>query len=263
MIFTDQLHRTIELKEFPEKIISLVPSQSELLYDLGLEKQLAGITKFCIHPPHMYHSVPRIGGTKNLDFEKIKAINPDLIIGNKEENEKTQVAHLIKQYPVWMSDVKTVDDAFAMIMGIGNITNKTIEARSVVAEIKAAFNRFLPPLKQAIPRNKAAYLIWNNPYMSVSNDTFIHDMLSKAGFENVFADETARYPVISLTDLQNAKPGYIFLSSEPFPFKEIHRAQLAKDIPSAKVVLVDGALFSWYGSRLKLAPAYLSLLINK
>jgi ABC-type Fe3+-hydroxamate transport system substrate-binding protein len=258
LLFTDQLNRTISIEDYPQRIVSLVPSQTEFLSDAGLDDRIAGITKFCIHPEKIFRSKPRVGGTKKLDFEKIRQISPDLIIGNKEENDQHQIRQLMERYPVWMSDVRTLDHAFDMMERIGTICGVAVEAEKITDGIKKEFKRLPDPAAKI----KACYLIWNDPYMTINSDTFIHAMMEKAGLENVFAHMPGRYPEISMSDLQQKNPSVILLSSEPFPFNERHRELLSGLLPLSKVILCDGELFSWYGSRLKLAPAYLMELIS-
>jgi len=270
-MYIDQLNYKIELASTPKRIISLVPSQTELLYDLGLRDEVVGITKFCIHPEEWYKIKTRVGGTKKLDFEKIKALQPDLIIGNKEENEKSDIEELMKHYNVWMSDIITLKDAYDMITRIGTITNKKEEAINLKLEIESAFNSFkfqVSSLKfnntKLETRNlklKTVYLIWNNPIMVAGHSTFINEMLNICGFENIFTNETSRYPEISEQQIKEANPDLILLSSEPFPFKEKHIQNFKAICPNAKVLLVDGEMFSWYGSRLKKAPEYFNKLI--
>jgi ABC-type Fe3+-hydroxamate transport system substrate-binding protein len=252
MIFTDQLHRKIEIPISPKRIISLVPSQSELLWDLGLSNEIAGITKFCIHPDEMFRGKPRIGGTKQVDLEKIKAINPDLIIANKEENEQEQVEELMKHYPVWISDIKTLDDALHMINSVGEITGRKEKAVQISTEIRSRFRQ----QPAASSHLRTAYIIWKNPYMAAGSDTFIDHLLDRCGFQNVFTKTTSRYPEITLEELAALKPALILLSSEPYPFKEKHIEEFRNTCPDAKVMLADGEMFSWYGSRLLKAPGY-------
>lgn len=262
--FTDQLHRTIEIAGTPKRIISLVPSQTELLYDLGLRDEVVGITKFCVHPNEWYRNKTRVGGTKTYDFEKIKALNPDLIIGNKEENEQEQMEQLMVQYPVWMSDIYTLTDAMQMILQIGALVNRQAEAELLRSKIEKAFTAFYAfraeaPLKQL----KVAYFIWRMPYMVAASHTFIYHLLEQCGFKNVFAGEVfERYPEISPNQLAEANPDVILLSSEPYPFKEKHVAEFQSICKNAKIVTVDGELFSWYGSRLLYAPQYFKKLIE-
>ncbi len=246
----------------PKRIISLVPSQTELLWDLGLRDELVGITKFCIHPKEMFQSKTRIGGTKKLDFEKIKALQPDLIIGNKEENEQAQIEELMKHYPVWMSDINTLNDAYKMITDIGSIVNKQNASEKIVLQIKSEFNSILNSKSKILNQKSTAYFIWKKPYMVASEDTFINEMMITCGFKNVFQNKT-RYPEVTLEELQQLQPEVILLSSEPYPFKEKHIKEFTTACPNAKIIIVDGELFSWYGSRLVKSPKYFTKLIQQ
>ena len=254
-IFSDQTGRSIQLEKTPERIISIVPSQTELLYDLGLDKEVVGISKFCVHPESWFKTKTRVGGTKQLKMEIIHKLRPDLILANKEENVKEQVEELEKHYPVWISDVKTMHDARYMIQGVGKITGKERKASDLIIQIDDAFSKLEIP----DPRPKAAYLIWQNPFMTAGGDTFIHDMMETAGFENIFSDRL-RYPEISLEQLSIAHCQLLLLSSEPFPFKQNHINELQPYLPDKKIILVDGEMFSWYGSRLLKAPFYFQKL---
>lgn len=256
-IFTDQMNREVEIPFPPQRIVSLVPSQTELLYELGLADEVAGQTLFCIHPEEMHRTKPRIGGTKRFHFEKIAALKPDLLIGNKEENEQEQTERLMQQYPVWMSDIHHLDDALQMMLQVGELVNRTAEAAALVQKISADFNS-LPLPSHTI---RTAYLIWKDPWMGAGHDTFINDMLARCGFENVLVNETSRYPEVSDKQLVAANPELVLLSSEPYPFKEKHIAELQTLLPKARIVLVDGEMFSWYGSRLKLSVAYFKELL--
>ncbi len=256
----DQLGREVRIDNFPKRIVSLVPSQTELLYDLGLREEVVGITKFCIHPDEWFRTKTRIGGTKKIDIEKIRSLKPDLIIGNKEENERTQVEELMNEFSVWMSDIKTVEDALKMIEQVGNMVAKKAEALNLVKKIESEFSQLNTHISPIAPLS-VAYIIWNNPLMTAGGDTFINDMLSRSGFKNVFA-EKERYPEISKEELSAANPELIFLSSEPFPFKEKHTAEFNFLCQRATVLLVDGEMFSWYGSRLIKACDYIRNLIK-
>lgn len=258
MLFTDQLNRKLELSSKPIRIISLVPSQTELLYDLGLRDEVVGITKFCVHPEEWFRSKTRVGGTKKYDLEKIKALNPDLIIGNKEENEKEQIEELMKNYNVWMSDIYTLKDAYDMITRIGTLVGKQQEATTLKLKIESEFNQFQQPTTNN--QQLVSYFIWNKPYMVAGNNTFINEMLKVCGFKNVF--ETIRYPEITAEQIAKTNPEIILLSSEPYPFKEKHIQEFKAICPNAKVLIVDGEIFSWYGSRLLKAPAYFKQLIE-
>jgi ABC-type Fe3+-hydroxamate transport system substrate-binding protein len=257
----DQMHQQITLPNgSPRRIISLVPSQTELLYDLGLGDRVVGITKFCVHPSVWFQSKPRIGGTKTLDFEKISALEPDLIIGNKEENEVNQITDLATKYPVWMSDITTFSDALTMIQMLGEVLGVSERANALNAQITAAFSR-LPLVNPLKRRPRVAYFIWKKPWMVAGNGTFIHEMLGMAGFENAF-EHLTRYPEVDLTQLTALGLDYVFLSSEPYPFSEKHFAVIQAHCPKAKIMLVDGEMYSWYGSRLLKAADYLETKIR-
>ena len=250
MIYSDQLNNKINLYQSPKRIISVVPSQTELLYDLGLDSEVVGITKFCIHPEKWFRSKTRVGGTKQLNLELIRDIEPDLIIANKEENSQQELEILMKEFPVWITDIKTLNDAYEMIEQISVITNQHNQSVVINQQIK---NEFLK-LKN-FKALTAAYFIWNEPLMTIGNDTFINEMMKHCGFKNVFGKNN-RYPKVTENDLQKANPEFILLSSEPYPFKEKHKAYFQNICPQSKVLLVDGEMFSWYGSRLIKSPAY-------
>jgi ABC-type Fe3+-hydroxamate transport system substrate-binding protein len=256
-VYTDQLDRKIELDHIPKRIISLVPSQTELLCSLGLEEEVIGITKFCLHPQHWFRHKMKIGGTKQLDIDKIKNLQPDLIIANKEENLREQVEELAIHFPVWISDVSNLEDALSMISSIGHILDKEKKSQDLVSAIQKNFLSFTPPVPN--PKIKTCYLIWREPYMTVGGDTFINDMLRLAGFQNMFENKT-RYPEVTINELSLTGCQLLLLSSEPYPFKKKHIVELQTKLPNTKIILPDGELFSWYGSRLLHAPAYFQKL---
>jgi ABC-type Fe3+-hydroxamate transport system substrate-binding protein len=226
-----------------------------LLYDLGLDNEVCGITKFCIHPTLWFQTKTRIGGTKNVHIEKVLALKPDLVIANKEENLQEQVDELARTFPVWTSDINTLEDALDMIEKIGVITGKPEKANTLVQSI----NRSFESLPQNAKAYRTAYLIWKDPYMTIGGDTFINDLLQRAGFENIFAPET-RYPQITIEQLQAADCQLLLLSSEPYPFKQKHIEVLKSQLPKTKIVLADGEMFSWYGSRLIHSVPYFNRL---
>jgi len=247
----DQLGRVVQLLQSSKRIISLVPSQTELLYDLGLIDEIIGVTKFCVHPKEWLELKTRVGGTKNLHFDKIDALEPDLIIANKEENNREDIERLTEKYPVYISDVNTYSEALEMIQDIGVLTGKLSEAEKIVQEIEHAKQIF----ELNIQENKTVvYFIWREPWMVAGTSTFINEMIQLAGYTNLISKE--RYPEISLEDLQMLNPDEVLLSSEPYPFKEEHVQELQKLLPNSIVTLVDGEYFSWYGSRMKNAFRY-------
>lgn len=252
-VFKDQMSRTVNIDRPINRIISLVPSQTELLFDLGLESKIAGVTKFCTHPARATNSKSIVGGTKNFRFEVIDDLNPDLIIGNKEENYEEGICRLEQSHPVWMSDISNLNDSLKMIGAIGQIMGVEHSANRITDGITHAFNnqRFERVLS-------AIYLIWQNPFMVAGKNTFINEMMIKCGFKNLIDDN--RYPELNIHQIQKLKPEYILLSSEPYPFNQSHQEHLSALFPTSKVILVDGEMFSWYGSRLLKAPKYFSLL---
>ncbi|MSQ79720.1 MAG: cobalamin-binding protein [Flavobacteriaceae bacterium] len=247
---TDQMGRQVEVPLKPIRIVSLVPSQTELLYYLGLEKEVVGQTLFCIHPKKMNETKPRVGGTKKLNINKIKALKPDLIIGNKEENLKEQIDELTSEFPVWMSDIKTIEDAYWMMQQVGELVGRNAEAGQLVSEIRVAFENIPKAHKSAI------YLIWQKPFMAAGCDTYIHNLMQQIGIKNLVT--ITRYPELSVTEINKIDPELILLSSEPFPFGKKHIIELQPIFHNAKLMMVDGEMFSWYGSRMLLAAKYLN-----
>lgn len=240
----DQLDRVLNFSSSPKRIISLVPSITELVWDLGMEKELVGRTKFCIHPKGAVEDIAVVGGTKNLHFDRIASLNPDLIIVNKEENDKEQVEKLIENHPVFVSDVPTFGHSLDLITRLGELFNKKEIAMGLVQKLYGTMRNLKVETTQ-----KAAYLIWQKPYMTIGNDTYIHDMLRRLGYENIFKHKT-RYPETTIDEIKALQPGVILLSSEPFPFKSKHIAEFQKHFPNTTIKVVNGELFSWYGTRL-------------
>ena len=259
-VFIDQTGQRITLDKTPKRIISLVPSQTELLLDLGLNEEVIGITKFCVHPKEWFQTKTRVGGTKQLKIDLIKELNPDLIIANKEENVKEQIEELQKHFPVWISDVNNLNDAYEMIEQIGLITNKGQAAKKLTAQTKENFSKLRTSPDKYRDKPRTAYLIWQKPYMTVGGDTFINAMMETAGFENIYKNKN-RYPEITIEELNISNCELLLLSSEPFPFKEKHVEEIKAQGFKGQILLVDGEMFSWYGSRLLKAPEYFKNLI--
>ncbi len=256
-VFGDQLNREVELPGIPKRIISIVPSQTELLFYLGLDAEVIGVTKFCVHPADKVNSIAKVGGTKHLDIEKIRLLAPDLIIANKEENDRHQVEELINICPVWISDISDLNSALQMIECIGDIIGRSGQGNILCKEINNRFNGIKLPLTML----KVAYFIWRKPFMVAGKNTFIDCMLQKSGFIN--AIESERYPQIDTEGLTTINPDIIFLSSEPYPFTQKHIEEFKVLLPDTRGILVDGEMFSWYGSRLLYAPAYFEQLISE
>ena len=257
--FTDQIGNTITLDGVPQRIISLVPSQTELLFDMGLEDRIVGITKFCVHPYHLKSTKKIIGGTKKVHIEKIKLLQPDIIIANKEENTEEIVSALQEIAPVWVSDIATIQDSLDMIAELGKIFAVRTQAQQWIDKINYALADF-KNFMQGRETLKAAYFIWKNPYMAAGSGTFINEMLKLNNFTNIY-EERGRYPEIIIQKIRiQGDPDVVFLSSEPYPFKEEDAFEVGRFTHHAKTVFVDGEMFSWYGSRMVKAFPYFKQL---
>lgn len=246
----------------PHRIISLIPSQTELLYDLGLEEEVVGISKFCIHPPSWFQQKDRIGGPKQLNIDKIRSLKPDLILGNKEENIKEQIESLEGIAPIWVSDICTLEEAYDMIHQIGILVGKEEKAIEIVHTIqnkKRHFDQYIS--KQFVPKS-AAYMIWRKPWMAAAKDTFIDHLMQLSGFRNIL-EYHSRYPEIELETLVQMNPQYILLSSEPFPFQEKHAQEIREAGYKGNFIFVDGEMFCWYGSRLMHTFDYFKTLLHQ
>jgi iron complex transport system substrate-binding protein len=257
--FVDQTGHTVTLAATPMRIISIVPSQTELLFDLGLEDRLVGITKFCVHPYHLKSTKTKVGGTKKVHYEKIRLLEPDIIIANKEENTQEIVEALREIAPVWTSDIMTVQDNLDMIAEFGKIFAVRTTAQQWIDKISYGLADFKNFMKDREVQ-KAAYFIWKNPYMAAGGDNFINEMLKLNKFTNIY-ESRGRYPEVIIQKMKiQGDPDVVFLSSEPYPFKEEDAFEIGRFTHHAKTVFVDGEMFSWYGSRLVKAFDYFKKL---
>jgi iron complex transport system substrate-binding protein len=261
--FVDQIGNTHAFEIAPTRIVSLVPSLTELLYDLGLENNIVGVTKFCIHPYHFKATKPIVGGTKKVHFDKIMALKPDIIIANKEENTLEIVEQLSAICAVWVTDIVTIEDSLQMIADFGRLFNRRTESQKWVDKIQFALSDF-KQFVSTIPEQKVAYFIWKNPYMAAGENNFINEMLKLNRFKNIYEGNLrtpGRYPEVIIQKLRiQGDPDIVFLSSEPYPFKDEDAFEIGRFTHHAKVVFVDGEMFSWYGSRLVKAFAYFKSL---
>ncbi len=259
---TDQIGVNHIFEQAPKRIVSLVPSQTELLFDLGQENRIVGVTKFCVHPYHFRATKNIVGGTKQVHFDKIIALQPDLIICNKEENTKEIVEKLSNICTVWVTDIITLNDNLTMIEDFGKILNCRTESQKLIDKINHAHLDFLSFINTK-PIKKVAYFIWANPYMVAGSDNFINEMLRLNHFENIYNNKS-RYPEIELKKIRlEGDPDFVLLSSEPFPFKDEHAFEIGRYTHHAKTVFVDGEMFSWYGSRILKAYNYFKQLHEK
>ncbi|MEM1001857.1 MAG: helical backbone metal receptor [Bacteroidota bacterium] len=258
MLVRDQLNRNIEIEDYPKRIISLVPSQTELLVDLGLESSIIGVTKFCVHPKSLRKIKTVVGGTKQVHYNKIQDLRPDLVLCNKEENTKDMIERLEQIAPVHISDVNSIEDSFELIEMYGTLFNLESKSKEIIRSIKLERARFQAEFNFRDSKT-VAYFIWREPWMVAANNTFINCMLEEAGFNNAYIHES-RYPEVTFNDEPLGQVDRIFLSTEPYPFKESHLEFIKSRFPNKEVSLVDGEMFSWYGSRLALAYKYFSTI---
>ncbi len=240
----DHIGRTVTYSFPPKRIVSLCPGITETLFALNLENEIVGRTRFCIFPKGTVEKVPAVAGTKDIQLDAIHAVHPDLIIVEKEENTKEIVDVLEKHYPVFVAEVQSVDEAYRMIQDMGQLTDRLQQANALVNDIKGQFNS-LP----SYANKRISYVIWRKPYMVVGNDTYIQSLLSRMGFINPFASFEGRYPVVTEDDFKNAQLDYVFLASEPYPYKDKHKEEFQKIMPKTVPLIVDGEMF-WYGAKM-------------
>ncbi|MFT5682710.1 MAG: iron complex transport system substrate-binding protein [Myxococcota bacterium] len=255
MKITDGRGKILSLAAPPKRIVSLVPSTTESLFALGCGESVVGITRFCVHPADRLAGLVKVGGTKDLVIERLEALKPDLVIGNVEENTTEMFQTIEDRFPLYAAFPRTVDDAIDDLRTMGRLIGAEPEAAQWADRITAARQRLHAAVR---PGKDFAYLIWRNPWMAVSGDTFISAMLAEAGRVNALADAPTRYPTIEPAQL--AEIGAILLSSEPFPFQDKHREELADlaGIPTSRISLVDGELCSWHGVRMAAAFDWLA-----
>ncbi|WP_461631960.1 ABC transporter substrate-binding protein [Labilibaculum euxinus] len=256
---TDDLGRKINIPFPPKRIISTVPSTTEFLFDLGLGDRVISKTKFCKYPKDKIAKLPNIGGPKDLYFDKINLLDPDIIFANEEENSKNQIEALMDKFTVYVCKVRNYDEALQNILNTGKIVGAETKAFEIANHIHAGFSQL--PITQN--SQSVLYLIWKNPYMAVGKDTFINSMIDKCGFKNAIEDNNSRYPQLTDEEIQTLNPDLIFLSSEPFPFTQKHIPEIQNLLPNTKIELVDGEMFSWFESHLLKAGKYFKDLIQK
>lgn len=237
----EMLHRAL-------RIVSLCPSTTETLVDFGLAGQLVGITRFCIHPADVVRDIRKVGGTKNPDLARIRALRPDLVLFNEEENRKEDYERLRGDLRVDATIVRRVQDVPEQLLHLGRLTGAEIRAQARAQQVEAARAR-LAETRAKVGGFRYAYLIWRRPYMAVGGDTYVSDLFAEAGGENVFEGARDRYPAIDVAALRAERPDVVFLSDEPFPFKAKHAAELQAEAPELRTELIRGDDCCWHGVR--------------
>lgn len=257
----------VDLGRPPRRIVSLVPSLTETLCALGLADALVGITVYCVEPRDVVVGKTRIGGEKNPDLEKIRALEPDLVVANIEENLREHVETLRSwSIPVWVTYPRTVAEGIRLIEELGAVTGTEARAAALVGEIEPLYARVAGAAARR-PAVGVFYAIWRGPYMTINRDTYIHDVLRVCGARNVFADRPERYPTLTLDEMAAERPAVILLPDEPFRFRRAHLADFAgyTEVPAVRdgrIHLVDGKPFSWHGPRIAEALRVLPALID-
>ncbi|WP_144510817.1 ABC transporter substrate-binding protein [Bacillus sp. FJAT-22090] len=252
-LMTDHTGRQVTIPVSPKRIISICPAITETLFALGLENEIIGRTKYCIFPEGIVENVPIVGGTKEVSEEKVRALQPDLILAEKEENTEAIVHALEKIAPVFVLEVQSIKEAYRFTHTLGVLTNKESEANKLIEACRAVFPSF------SIHSKNATYVIWRKPYMVVGGNTYINDVLHTLGLQNPFATAESRYPSVTKEELAKENLDVLLLASEPFPFKEKHVEEFQSFLPNTKIILVEGEMF-WYGARMEIAGPYLKKL---
>jgi hypothetical protein len=237
------------------RIVSLVPSITELLCDLDLSEQLVGRTGFCIHPWETVRTIPKVGGTKDVKMDKVRELEPTHVIVNVDENLKGDAVTLAEFVPnVVVTHPLGPRDNPPLYRQMGEAFGRERQAEELCAEFERAYER---ATEARGDEQEVLYLIWRDPWMTVAPDTYIAQTLALFGWRtqpHVLSSPEGdkghgvRYPEVDLGEFAG-KVDRVLLSSEPFHFKEEHLAEVEGLAPGAEVSLIDGEMTSWYGSR--------------
>jgi len=255
----DSLNRKIELSVNPERIISLSPSISEYVFDAGGGELLVGRTRYCKYPVSHIKKVPCIGGTKSIDLDRVRLLNPDLIIASEEDNDMETLNLLAETYPVYITRVRNLNEAMENMWHLGELINREKQTLDLITKIKNQFAD-LKPLEK---RKRVMYIMWTNPLITVNENTLIHDVLDRCGFENVTSCFDDKYPRIDIETIEDLKPDVLLMSDDPYPFNKDHVEEMQRRFPKMKIELVNGEVFSWHESHLSKTCDYLSPFLSK
>jgi ABC-type Fe3+-hydroxamate transport system substrate-binding protein len=264
--FTDASGVAVSVPAPPHRIVSLIPSITEILFALGRGDAVVGCTVYCTQPPEGVATKTRVGGEKNPRLELIRALGADLVIANVEENVREHVETLRAWgIPVYVTYPRTVAEGIRLVRELGHVTGAGERGGKLAAALEGQLAQVRSRLAGA-PRARVFCPIWRKPYMTVNRDTYVHDMLAVCGGDNVFGDHARRYPEVTLTEVAAARPEVILLPDEPYRFRRAHAADFATltDMPAVRagrIHLVDGKLLSWYGPRIEQALATLPGLL--
>jgi ABC-type Fe3+-hydroxamate transport system substrate-binding protein len=264
----DAFGKSFEMAEPARRIISLIPSITEIFFTLGVEDRVVGVTKFCTEPPEGVAGKPKVGGQKNPRVDAIIDLKPDLVVANVEENRKEHVEALqAAGLNVFVTYPRTVREGIRLIRDLGVLTDASAQSEALATRCGDALAEVEQATVDRAPV-RAFCPIWRNPYMTINHDTFIHDMLRVCGGENIFHDYPQRYPKVTLTEMAARKPEVILLPDEPFPFGEKHLPDFdpLREVPAVRagrLHLLDGKILCWYGPRIADSLGTLSKLLQR
>jgi ABC-type hemin transport system substrate-binding protein len=249
------------------RIVSLVPSLTEALFELGLGPRVVGVTDWCVHPAAEVAQLPKVGGTKNPSLARVLELRPDLVIANQEENRERDVERLrAVGIPVWVSYPRTVAEGVALVRELAELGAPAERAQPLCRALESALER----ARATAParRTRVFCAIWKKPWMAVGTDTYADDLIALCGGDNVFSAHTERrYPIVTEQQIAAAEPEVILLPDEPYAFGARDVAELAAlGTPAAaagRIHRIDGTLISWYGPRIARAIAEVSALLRK
>ena len=259
MKVTDDLGRVIYLIKTPRRVVSLCPSLTETLFDLGLDDLVIGRTDYCVHPEEKLGAVQSVGGPKSVFLPVVESLLPDIILAVKEENDKKTLESLASlYYKCVIFDINSVEGALKMIEKLGEIFGRRERASAMRTSIGEGFSR----VGRAAKNPSFIYMTWSSPYIAAGTGNYINSLLTGFGFNNCLSGSFRRYVRMELNELKRLEPDIIFLPSEPYNYTIADKIKFEKFFPGAKVVLVDGEMFCWYGSRMEKAGGYLKDLFK-
>ncbi len=259
-IYHDALGRPLTVNRPPGRIVSLVPSITEALFAFGLGERVVAVTRFCIEPPDGVRDKEKVGGTKDVATARVNELAPDLVIANVEENTRPDIDALIAAgLPVFVTYPRTVRSAIDELRTLAEITGAQDAAAPILAEAEAELAQALADQQ---PTTRVFCPIWRRPWMTIGPDTYMHDLISLCGGENIYADAEGRYPEVTLEDVAQRRPDVVLLPDEPYPFTEKHEAEVIETMPGVRIYLVDGKLMCWYGPRIPEAIRMLRALLR-
>lgn len=239
------------------RIVSLVPSLTELVCELGLADRLVGRTGFCIHPRETLRAIPKVGGTKDVRMDALRELAPTHVIVNIDENRRETFDELSACVPnIIVTHPCRPEDNFALYRLFGGVFGCADRAARLGDELAAALAH-AAALAATLPPERVLYLIWRAPWMTIARDTYISATLRAVGWETVPEDAAQRYPEVDWAAIGRSDVARVLLSTEPYRFRERHLAEVER-LAGKPATLIDGEMTSWYGSRAAPGLRYLT-----